>query len=171
MISLLSRFLGRLAPFVPGGFNVRPVIHRWRGAKIGKHVWISQYVYLDELHPEGITIGDNCTIGLRTSIFTHFYWGPRRAQNGYEKVSIGNNTFIGPHCVIMPGVKVGEGCVIKAGTVLTRDVPDRAFWGNPSPGPLAEVTVPLTPEFSYDQFLKGLRPFRKAPNGKATGAD
>jgi acetyltransferase-like isoleucine patch superfamily enzyme len=127
-----------------------------RGAKIGKRVWISHYVYMDDLHPDGISIGDNCTIGLRTTIFTHLYWGPLRHDNK-GKVIIENNVFIGPHCVILPNVRIGEGAVIKAGTVVTRDVPPHTLWGLPSAGVLGEVTVPLTPEHSYEEFVQGLR--------------
>jgi hypothetical protein len=171
MIWSISRLLSRVAYFAPGGYSLRPTLHRWRGVKLGKGVWISQFVYIDELHPEAVTIGDNCTIGLRSSIFAHFYWGPRRAQNGLKPVVIGQDTFIGPHCVILPGVKIGAGCVIKAGTVLTRNVPDRTFWGPPDGGPLAEVTVPLTPAYSYEEFLRGLRPFRPRLNGASATLD
>jgi hypothetical protein len=41
---------------VPGGYRLRPFLHRMRGVKIGKNVWISQYVYIDELHPDAVTI-------------------------------------------------------------------------------------------------------------------
>ena len=70
-LNLLNRVFNKLAFFFPGGYSVRPWCHRRRGVKIGKNVWISQYVYIDELHPEDVTIHDNCTIGLRTSIFAH----------------------------------------------------------------------------------------------------
>jgi acetyltransferase-like isoleucine patch superfamily enzyme len=110
-----------------------------RGVIIGKNVWISQYVYIDEIHPEAVFIGDNSSIGLRTSIFTHFYWGPRRSKNGYKEVVIEKNVFIGPHCLILPGVKVGEGAVVKGGSVLTRNVPPFMFWGPPPVGPLGEM--------------------------------
>ena len=160
MNQMLSRILYRLAYFGPGGYTLRPAMHRMRGAKIGQHVWISQQVYIDEIHPEGVAIGDNSTIGLRTSIFTHFYWGPKRGGDSYQRVIIGPNTFVGPHCVILPGVTVGEGCVIRAGSVVSRNVPPHTLWGSPSAGPLAQVTVPLTPEHSYPEFVRGLRPFR-----------
>lgn len=146
----------------PGGYRVRPWLQRRRGVKIGKNVWISQYVYIDELHPEAVTIGDNCSIGLRTSIFTHFYWGARRSENGYSEVVIGKNVFIGPHCLILPGVRIGEGAVIRGGSVVTRNVPPYTLWGPPPSGPLARVTVPLTPEHSYDEFAEGLKPIRRA---------
>ena len=161
---LLSRILHKLAFLVPGGYSLRPWLHRMRGARIGKNVWISQLVYIDELHPENVTIGDNTTIGLRTSIFTHFYWGPRRPTND-AKVTIEDNVFIGPHCVILPNVHIGEGAIIKAGTVVTRNVPPHTILGSPPPHSLGIATVPLTPEHSYEAFIGGvrLRAERKPP--------
>lgn len=158
---ILNRFLHKLAFFMPGGYSSRVWFQRKRGVKIGKGVWISQYVYIDELHPEGVSIGDDSTIGLRTSIFTHFYWGPRRAANGYREVIIGKNVFVGPHCLILPGVNIGEGAVIKGGSVVTSNVPAFTFWGPPSSGPLGRVTVPLTREHEYEEFMRGLRPIRR----------
>lgn len=130
--------------------------------KIGKNVWISQFVYLDELHPREISIGDNCTIGIRTTILSHFYWGPRRV-NTKGKVIIEKDVFIGPHCVILPNVIIGEGAVIKAGTVVSHNVPPRAFWGTRPPEYLATVTVPLTAEHTYEEFIRGIRP-RSTPS-------
>ena len=159
--SIINRLLHKLASIIPGGYTLRPQLHRMRGVVIGKNVWISQYVYIDEIHPEAVFIGDNSSIGLRTSIFTHFYWGPRRPKNGYKEVVIEKDVFIGPHCVILPGVKVGEGAVVKGGSVLTRNVPPFMFWGPPPVGPLGRVTVPLTFEHEYKEFVRGLRPIGK----------
>jgi acetyltransferase-like isoleucine patch superfamily enzyme len=128
---------------------------------MGSNVWISQFVYIDELHPDAVTIEDNVTIGLRTSIFTHMYWGPRRPEGAYKEVVIEKNAFIGPHCLILPGVRVGEAAVVKGGSVLTRSVPAYTFWGSPEPSAIAKVTVPLTAAHSYDEFVRGLRPIRK----------
>jgi acetyltransferase-like isoleucine patch superfamily enzyme len=167
MNRVVSGLLNRLAFVCPGGFNVRPRIHRWRGAHIGRGVWIGAYVYIDELHPEALSIGENCTIGIRTSILTHFYWGSAKASaNG--QVVIEKDVFIGPHCVILPNVRIGEGSVINAGTVITRSVPAHSFVGSPPAGVLGRVTVPLTPEHGYMAFLRGLRPARsrRVPSSK-----
>jgi acetyltransferase-like isoleucine patch superfamily enzyme len=164
MLNILNRVLHKIACLVPGGFTLRPQLHRMRGVKIGENVWIGQYVCIDELHPEAVSIGDNCTIGLRCSIFCHLYWGPKKSSEGYKEVVVEKNVYVGPHCLILPGVKIGEGAVIKGGSVLTRDVPPHTLWGPPEPGPLGRVTVPLTPEHSYDEFVRGLRPFRKKEN-------
>jgi len=158
---LFSRLLHKAAFILPGGYSFRPWIHRLRGAHIGKDVWISQYVYLDELHPEGVIINDNCTIGLRTSLITHLYWGKRKAAGGYKEIVIEKNAYIGAHCVILPGSRIGEGAVIKGGTTVTGHVPPFTFWGLPNPGPLARITVPLTREHAYEDFVRGLRPIIK----------
>lgn len=150
-----------MAFFGPGGGSLRPALHRLRGVRIGHRAWISQLVYLDVLYPHAIIIGNNVTIALRTTIFTHFHRGPCRAHDGWKPVEIEDDVFIGPHCVILPGVHIGKGAVIKAGSVLARNVPAHTFWGDHGGGPLAEVTVPLTPDHEYEEFVKGLRPLQK----------
>jgi len=157
---IFHRFLNRLTFFMPGGYRIRPLLHKIRGVRIGKQVFISKFVYLDELHPEAISIGDNSSIGLRSSVFTHFYWGGKRSKEHAGPVIIEEDVFIGPHCVILPNVTIGRGSVIQAGTVVTRNVPPGIFWGAPKAGPLAKATIPLTHENEYDMFVRGLRPMK-----------
>ncbi len=158
--SVLNRFLNFFAFRLPGGFTIRPTLQRWRGVHIGKNVWLSQLIYIDDNHPEAISIGENVAIGLRTTIFAHFYSGPRRSKEYAKTVIIEDDVFIGPHCVILPGVKIGKGSVIQAGTVVSRDVPPYTLWGAPKAGPLATVTVTCPQEHSMEEFIAGLRPFR-----------
>jgi acetyltransferase-like isoleucine patch superfamily enzyme len=166
--NVLSRLLQKIAFVAPGGYTLRPAIHRLRGVRIGHNVWISQFVYVDELHPERISIGDNCTIGLRTSIISHFYWGPRVAD--YEaKIVIERDVFIGPHCVILPNVTIGEGSVIKAGTVVSKNVPAHTFWGTRPAEGLGRAGVPLTNAHSYEEFIEGLQ-FQVPPRFGASSA-
>ena len=49
---------------------------------------------------------------------------------------------------------------IKAGSVVTKDVPSYTLWGPPSAEALGRVTVPLTPEHGYEEFVRGLKPIR-----------
>ena len=158
-MSFLQRILRRVAYFMPGGLTVRPILHRLRGVRIGQNVWISQYVYIDELHPEVIQIGDNVTVGIGTSIISHLYW-TKSKEAVVKPVIIESNVFIGPHCVILPGVRIGQGSVIQAGTVVSRNIPAGSFFGHAPATILGKVTVPLTPEHSYQEFVQGLRPIR-----------
>ena len=167
VIDLFRRFLHFVAFFGPGGSTLRPWLHRLRGVKLGKRVWISHFVYIDDLHPEQISIGDNCTIGLRTSIFVHFYWGFKR-HAADARVVIEKDVFIGPHCVILPNVTIGEGSVIKAGTVVSRNVPPHTFWGAPSAEPIGTATIPLTPAHTYEEFLAGVRLRHKPKGGRGS---
>jgi acetyltransferase-like isoleucine patch superfamily enzyme len=153
---LLSRLAGKIAFVAPGGFSLRPWLQRLRGVAIGRNVWISQLVYIDEIHPSDVSIGENCIIGLRTSIISHFYSGPRRPV-GNGKVVIEKDVFIGPHCVILPNVRICEGAVIRAGTVVNRNVPAHTFWGPPAAEALGVANVPLTPDTNYEDFIRGLK--------------
>ena len=67
------------------------------------------------------------------------------------------DVFIGPHCVILPNVRIGEGAVIRACTVVSRNVPPHVFWGPPSAEALGVANVPLTAEHSYEDFMEGLK--------------
>jgi len=156
---IFNQVLQFLAFFMPFGESLRPLLHKLRGVKIGKKVWISKYVYIDENHPKAVTIGDNSTIGIRTSIITHFYFGPFQKDN-YHPVKIGNNVYIGPHCLVLPNVTIGDNCVIQGGTVVSRNVPPNTMLGYPTPKAIARVTVPLTSNCTYNEFVIGLRPVR-----------
>lgn len=167
--NISQRILHKIAMVAPGGSSLRPKLHRLRGVNIAEDVWISQLVYIDELHPEAITIGKNSSIGLRVTIFAHFYWGAKRSIEHAGPVIIEDDVFIGPHCVILPNVRIGRGSVIKAGTVVSRNVPPETIWGHPVSEALGKATVPLTHKHSYEEFVRGSRPIRKRKARKSDG--
>jgi len=154
---LVKRLLAKIAYVAPGGYTLRPWLHKIRGVQMGKNVWISQHVYIDEVHPENIVIKDNVGIGFRSTIFAHFYWGDYEAGKKVGKVVIEKDVYIGPHCIILQDVTIGEGSVITAGTVVSKNVPPGVLYGNPSASPLAKVTRPLIKGTSYKEFLLGLK--------------
>jgi len=158
-MSVLGRLLAKIALFAPGGYTVRPWLHKIRGVHVGANVWISQFVYIDEVHPENIFIGDNVTIGLRSTIFSHFYSGDYEPGKKVGKVVIGNNVYIGPHCVIFHDVNIGEDAVVAAGSIVSKNVPQKVLFGPPPSAPFARVTRPLIKgkNMDYKSFLMGLR--------------
>lgn len=86
---------------------------------------------LGEVH-----IGDNVLMGPEVVFYTinHMFCDKNKIilAQGREKekpIYIGNDVWIGRRAMIMPGVKVGNGAVIAAGAVVTKDVPEYAVVG------------------------------------------
>jgi len=77
-----------------------------------------------------ISIGENTAIAHQVLILTSS--NPRGPHNKLAKVypkmtapvTIGHDTWIGARTTILPGVTIGNYCVVAAGSVVTRDVPD-----------------------------------------------
>lgn len=62
---------------------------------------------------------------------THLTDIPMRLQGSPEAkcTIIGNDVWIGTRAILMPGIKIGNGCIIGAGAVVTKDIPDFAVVG------------------------------------------
>src|SRR4029079_4185516 len=89
------------------------------GLSIGTHCFINRFCVFDA--GADITIEDNVFIGFGVSIITSAHdQGPseqRAYDNTYLPVRIGRGTWIGANATILPGVTIGEGCIIAAGAV------------------------------------------------------
>jgi maltose O-acetyltransferase len=83
-----------------------------------------------------IRIGHNCLIGPDVGIYTagHRLEPEGRTLDGYGlPITIGDDVWIGGHSTILPGVTIGDGAVIAAGSVVTKDVEPRTLVaGNPA---------------------------------------
>lgn len=77
----------------------------------------------------GVTIGARTLIGYRTQVLSSNHRVGAIAEKVfsaghiYKEVIIGSDVWIGANCTILPGVKIGDGAVVAAGTVVTKDVP------------------------------------------------
>ncbi len=88
--------------------------------------------------PYLITIGDHVTIAAGVQFVTHDggVWVFRQEDpdlDVFGRISVGNNVFIGIRAIILPGVAIGDNCVVGAGSVVTRSVPQgTVIAGNPA---------------------------------------
>lgn len=114
--------------------------------KIGRNCKIDAYVYVEE----GVTIGDNCKVRPFVFIpkgvtieddvfigpsvcFTNDKYPKARGEWRLLQTMVKKGASIGANSTILGGVTVGEGALVGAGSVVTRDVPDRAVVaGNPA---------------------------------------
>lgn len=95
---------------------------------IGENVRVSLRAKLDFTYPRGIHIGAGTYVAFGAVIFTHDMARVLRT-NTY----VGCNCFIGANAIIMPGIRVGDQCIVGSGAVVTRDVPSGCIVaGNPA---------------------------------------
>ena len=89
---------------------------------IGSHTHINRNCFLDGR--AGITIGDGVSISHNVSIITggHDYNSPSFTGR-FCPITIGSHVWIGINAIILQGVTIGNGAVIAAGAVVTKDVP------------------------------------------------
>lgn len=157
---LKNRVLQLAARNLPGAQTWRVRFHRWRGVAIGKDVFIGTDVILETSYPHLIEIGDDVSIGIRTTLVGHFRSSAeemrRIKDKNHKTVHIGNHVFVGPHVVILPNVTVGNGAVIAAGSVVNRSVePMTMVRGNPAKV-VARCGVPLGFKTAKEEFFANL---------------
>ncbi|VUX02850.1 Putative acetyltransferase [Streptococcus constellatus] len=74
-----------------------------------------------------ISLGDNVFVGPSTGFYTANHpLDYKRRNAGLEKalpITVGNNVWFGANVNVMPGVSIGDGCVIASGSVVTQDIP------------------------------------------------
>lgn len=95
---------------------------------IGDFCTIGDSCFLDGR--SGLTIGRSVNLGSHVSIYTreHDVHSPDFAETG-APVVIEDWGWVGSHAVLLPGVRVGEGAVVAAGAVVTKDVPSYTIVG------------------------------------------
>ncbi|MEI5907664.1 acyltransferase [Bacillus spongiae] len=99
------------------------------GVKVGDQTSFALMVMLDVMFPEKISVGRNTVIGYNTTILAHEYL---IKEYRLGNVEIGSEVMIGANCTILPGVKIGDGAIVSAGTLIHQDVPAGSFvGGNP----------------------------------------
>ncbi|MED3759895.1 acyltransferase [Peribacillus frigoritolerans] len=97
--------------------------------KVGKHTSFALMVMPDVMFPEKISVGINTVIGYNTTILAHEYL---IHEYRLGEVVIGDEVLIGANSTILPGLSIGNGAIVSAGTLVHKDVPEGAFvGGNP----------------------------------------
>jgi acetyltransferase-like isoleucine patch superfamily enzyme len=129
--------------------------------EIGSGTWIGPFCLIDG--SGGLTIGSGCDISAGVHIYTHSTAkrcvSGRAVDTEHAPVRIGDRTFIGANSTVLMGVTIGTACVIGAGSVVTRDVPD-GHWAVGSPatvrGTVDPATGALTPSVEESPSLRPL---------------
>ncbi|MCW2278077.1 acetyltransferase-like isoleucine patch superfamily enzyme [Heliophilum fasciatum] len=109
------------------------ILYNPENLKLGNNISINQFCYLQARG--GITIGDNVSIGHMVTImssehvFTDIHKPIKDQGIQVKSVVIENNVWIGAKATIMMGVHIGQGAIIAAGAVVTKDVAPNTIVG------------------------------------------
>ncbi|MFU0761429.1 sugar O-acetyltransferase [Staphylococcus pasteuri] len=100
----------------------------------GKNVFLNTNCYL--MDGGGITFGDNVFVGPNCGFYTATHPLKFKDRNKglelAEEIIVGSNTWFGGNVAVLPGVTIGEGSVIGAGSVVSKDIPPNSLAvGNP----------------------------------------
>ncbi|MGA2786458.1 MAG: acyltransferase [Verrucomicrobiota bacterium] len=101
-----------------------------RRVSIGKGTFVNYECFFDT--SALIQIGERCAIGMGVYFITSYHEvggaEERAGELRARSIKVGNGSWIGARAVLLPGVSIGEGCVIAAGAVVTRDCQPHALY-------------------------------------------
>jgi acetyltransferase-like isoleucine patch superfamily enzyme len=117
---------------------------RFWGMDIDPTATFSLSTRFDRTYPRGVHIGALTYVAFDVAILAH-----DMSRGLYLHTKIGKRCFIGARSVILPGVQIGDGCVIGCGSIVTRDVPPRCLVGG-NPARIIRENIQVGP---YGRFL------------------
>ena len=118
--------------FTPLNYRfIRPRVWRWMGAKIGNNTFIGYEVWMDFNNAELIELEDNVHIANRCLLLCHqrdlsnYFIDSDYSKLPYhrKKIHLKKGCLIGMETMILPGVTIGEGAIVGAGSLVTKDIP------------------------------------------------
>jgi acetyltransferase-like isoleucine patch superfamily enzyme len=149
-----NRLLHFLARYGPGAKTLRPFLHRLRGVKIGKGVFIGDEVYLENEYPESVELQDGVVLAIRAMVIAH--------TKGSGRVIIERDAYVCPGVVILcPSGKtltIGQGAFLGTGSVVSRSVPPGRIISPPRSVTIGHARVPFARAKTVEEFIAGIQP-------------
>ena len=111
--------------------KLRPILMRKMGCKVGKGCFIGDYVRVDCGHANMITLEDSVSVASGVRLLCHqrdfsdFCVGDDYMKLGYvvKPIVLKKGCLVGMESFVMPGVTIGEGAIVGAGSLVTKDIP------------------------------------------------
>ena len=144
---------------------ISPIRHaRLMGVRLGNNCLIYRSVEWPS-EPYLVTIGNHVQITRGVAIHTHGGGNVIRRSipdfDVFGKVEIKDWAYVGAHAQIMPGVTIGEGAMVAAGSIVTKSVPDGMVVGGNPARILCSVDEYLERNIKYNIGTKGMNSIEK----------
>ena len=148
--------LGRLGRNLPWN-GMRIQMQRWRGVKVGKHVHWGTDVTVDAPYPYFLVVEDGAALAGNNQVLTHIkpskYFS--KCMSSYvAPVIVRKNAWVGAGVTLMPGVEIGEGAMISAGSIVNTDIPPMVLAGGNPAKVIMDFSRFLKQNYSPEEFDK-----------------
>jgi len=151
MRAVLKKVLKLLVKHMPM-YQLRAAMLRWCGYTVGKEIYIGEdLLIIDEPSDWGmVTIGDRVAISPRVTLVVssrpNFSRIAPYVPVDHGPITIETDAWIGTGVVVLPNVTIGEGSVVAANSVVTRNVKPYTIVGGSPARLIREVSVPWIEE-------------------------
>ena len=135
--------------------KARIKMQRWRGVRIGKNVHVGTYVNMDLPYPYFISIEDGVSLAGSIIILTHnkpMEYHKNCCPSYIAPVVVHKNAWVAVNVTILPGVEIGEGAIVSAGSVVSSDIPPFTIAsGNPAKV-VADISRMVRHNYSPEEY-------------------
>jgi len=131
-------------------------LFRFIGIKIGRDCLISQFTRVDALLPNLVIFEDHTAIGVASNLITHTFIDRANIRAFlYGPITICKYARIGANVTITPGVTIGEGAVVAAGSLVNKDIPPYTMVGGVPAKILKKIDPKLyRPRIEKEKWLR-----------------
>jgi acetyltransferase-like isoleucine patch superfamily enzyme len=154
IIRLKDHLFNNWAMRAPWG-GVRKWLQRKRGVKIGKNVHWGTQIIVDYPFPNFVVVEDGASIAGSVFFLTHCK--PMKYHEGFVEsyvapIIVHKHAWIALNVTLMPGVEVGEGAIVSAGSIVSKSIPPfTVAQGNPAQV-VADIAEMVRNNYPPDEF-------------------
>ena len=163
LVRLKDHWFNNWSMRAPWG-GVRKWLQRKRGVKIGKNVHWGTHMVVDYPYPNYVVVEDGASISGNDYLLAHckpLAYHDSCSESYVAPVIVHKNAWIAVNVTILPGVEIGEGAIVSAGSVVSKSIPPFTVAnGNPAKV-VADIAELVRKNYAPDVFERLLQERKK----------
>lgn len=147
--------------------KARVTMQRWRGVKIGKNVHIGTYVNMDLPYPYFVVVEDGVSLAGSIDVVAHnkpLKYHQCVSDSYVAPVIIRKNAWVAVGVTLLPGVEIGEGAIVAAGSLVNKDVPPMVMVAGTPAKVVKDFSDKLRSNYTEEEF-QAIMEYRKEKYG------